>query len=352
MSFTQKILFPLTDHVDTSKIEHKNIFESEGDRIALKLAPTIIFSDDFTGTVIDTAKWNESDTGGNISQDDQIEGKGSSAWNVDGLITDNSQALSDGVELDLQFIPNEVAQPNGMYGFCASSTLTITGQTALLYFSAGNFLAWVNGSGTDTTYNYTAGKTYNIRIVYQNPGWKYYVQSPDDATYSTEVEIHSTLTDSTGPMYAEFNFYYSVGLSYLDDVDIIAAAYPTDSPSPVAVWSSLPVDAVVDMSTIKCWMFKDDVIQAAGNTDIKFKYAVNNGSLGTSKTLTAIRAESDPTISNASNSFKVVGVYASDGAYESKSSAWLECDVVFPSGAAAGGKYDKFAKYGHRRIGA
>ena len=89
----------------------------------------------------------------------------------------------------------------------------------------------------------------------------------------------------------------------------------------------------IDMSTVKCWMFKDGIIQSATNTDVKFKYAVNNGSLSASKTLAELRAESDPTISDVTNSFKVVGVYASDGAYESKSSAWLEVDVIYPDGA-------------------
>ena len=35
MSFTQKVLVPLTDQNDTGDIAHKNVFESEGDRIAL-----------------------------------------------------------------------------------------------------------------------------------------------------------------------------------------------------------------------------------------------------------------------------------------------------------------------------
>ena len=60
MSFTQKILIPLSDQVDTFDIVHKNVFESEGDRIALKLTGNIIVADDFDNGSLDTTNFGTS----------------------------------------------------------------------------------------------------------------------------------------------------------------------------------------------------------------------------------------------------------------------------------------------------
>lgn len=338
MSFIQKILIPLSDQVDTSLVEHKNDFEGEGDRIALKQIDILLIYDDFNDDSLDPAKWNESDTGSNITEtNSRLEHEGNNNWNSNGLVSVDCWDLVAGHEWRFTFSPYAISDT--MYGPATLSNLTITENSAFLYPNQlGDFYAWINGAGTNTTYSYIPGKTYKCRIVYQGPGWKFYVQSDDDATYSTEVEIYSTVTDSTGPMYFHLNSLTTMaGKSWLDDVVIATEGYSDTSPSPAAVWSALPSGAVVDMSTAKCWMFKDGVIQEAGNTDVKFKYAVNNVALSSSITLAALRLESDPTITDAVNSFKAVGVYASDGSYESKSSAWLEVDVVFPEDAAGGG---------------
>ncbi|MCK5607522.1 hypothetical protein KAR91_36905 [Candidatus Pacearchaeota archaeon] len=348
MSFTQKILIPLSDQVDTSAIEHKNVFESEGDRIALAS-----FGDDFDDNSIDLEKWNVIDTGSGsvVEQNQRIEITGSGTWDETGLISDNSFALVAGQELRAQIYNGD---RKTLIGLLSGTSLTITPANGcyLSITGSNNFNATINGSSTDTGYNATDGKTYNTRIVYLNPGWSVYIQSPDDATYATEVLVHTTATDSTGPLYVHRNTGGS-GTSYLDDVSVLKG-YPTSSPSPAAVWTGIPAGAVIDMSTAKCWMFKDDVIQPATNTDIKFKYAINNGTLSTSLTLAALRAEdlSGTPITDSVNSFKPVGVYASDGTYESKSTAWLEVDVLYPEGGGGDSKLDNFGLYGHRRIAA
>lgn len=348
MPFIQKILFPLTDHVDTSAIVHKNILEGEGDRIALK-SNVIIIVDDFNDNDLNTDIWNEVDSGSNITETNQrLECKGNNSWNANGLVTDTTIPTNE-----WRYTITPVASDNiGMFGPNASSSLDITTNGIQLFpASANDFYVRLNGASFNTGNDYIAGDIYKVRIVYQNPGWNVYVQSDDDATYNTEVLIYTTATDSTGPFYFHINMLASTGgVSHVDDVQYLG--YSSESPSPVTVQTALPVGSVVDMSTSKCWMFKDGIVQPATNIDVKFKYAINNGSLSSALTLSELRAidlTSTP-ITDVVDSFQCVGVYASDGTYESKSSAWLEVNVTFPEGAGAGGKYDKFAKSGIRRV--
>lgn len=349
MSFTQKILFSLTDHVDTSDIEHKNVFEGEGDRIGLK--PVVLLTDNFNDNSLDEDKWNV--TGTVVEQNQQIEITTASSWNINGIVSDNAYN-SDFIALDIKSIAPSNVNINNMGGLVASNTLDYSNANSVMihfsYNGPADVYVYINGLPVNTGYTWITGKTYNKRIVYQNPGWKFYIQSPDDVTFSSEVEIYSTVTDSIGPFHVQLQGGHAAGTVIYDDV-ILTGSWVTSSPSPASVWAALSVGAVVDMSTAKCWMFKSGVIQLATNTDVKFKYAANNGALGSALTLANLRLESDPIISDVANSFKAVGVYASDGTYESKSSAWLEVNVEFPEGTGGGGgKYDKFAKSGIRRV--
>ncbi|MCK5603570.1 hypothetical protein KAR91_16920 [Candidatus Pacearchaeota archaeon] len=335
MSFTQKILIPLSDQVDTSVLEHRNVFEGEGDRITL--FSVIQLYDDFDDNSIDPAKWNVTDSGSNVKeQNQQLEVTGNSNWNANGVVSDIAESFS---AAECRFtVTLDNTSDNITTGYSNLTTLTVsTGQFGCFQTGpADNKIYFgLNGGTLDTGFVYTNGKTYKVRIVYQNPGWKMYIQSDDDATYSSEIEVFSTITDSTGPFYFQHNVRQGANLP-LDDVYMFTE-YSTASPSPAAIWVDMPVGAGVDMSTAKCWMFKDGVIQAAGNTDVKFKYAANNGALSSALTLTALRAEGNPTITDDTNSFKAVGVYASDGSYESKSSAWLEVDAIFPENGGGGG---------------
>jgi hypothetical protein len=183
-----------------------------------------IFADDFDDNSIDPAKWNKADTGTNITETNQrIEGKGNGDWNYNGLVSDNAVALAAGLTWCFTVSPRHLSNAIGRFGPCSRATLSKYASgvyNCLLNFGwyAGNFDVTINNADHSTGYSWQANKTYHIRVVYQSPGWKVYVLSPDDANYSSETLIYSTATDSTGPMYFHANFSSSAGLTYLDDV--------------------------------------------------------------------------------------------------------------------------------------
>ena len=61
-----------------------------------------LLSDDFTGTTIDTAKWNETDAGGvggttgNIQQNGSLSMTGASVWGTNYVVTDDTYDRSVG----------------------------------------------------------------------------------------------------------------------------------------------------------------------------------------------------------------------------------------------------------------
>lgn len=113
--------------------------------------------------------------------------------------------------------------------------------------------------------------------------------------------------------------------------------YPTISPSPGQTWNTLPSGTVVDMSTARLLILKDGVVQAETSTDVKFRYAVNNGALNaTWLTLAGFRLEADPTIMDETNSIKIVPQFNSDGTYKSGSTAFMVANVIYPSGGGGG----------------
>ena len=373
MSFTQKILIPLSDQVDTSFIEHKNVFESEGDRIALDLPSRIDGtkllmnfegkadeSTDFTGIDLSDSRH---DIGVNATAqiDSAYSQDGTSSLLVDGNSDWISVFMSDDFDfgngdfcIELYHRPSSSVTNNAIF---ISGVTTSSAYNVLLYTkhtaAGGNMAAFLIGD--DSTQYPLLGDTAHTLNVWQHIavfriGNTVYMSK--DGTIVASVDVTGvTLRTPTSPL----DIGRGGANEYAGNIDMVRIVkgdgvyssggfippssflYPISSPSPATVWTAISVGAEIDMSTAKCWMFKDGVIQAAGNTDIKFKYAINNGSLSASKTLTELRAESDPTVTDALNSFKAVGVYASDGSYESMSSAWLEVDVIFPENGGGGG---------------
>ncbi len=317
-----EIKIPLHTGAYPTGLEGYETFEAGDDGI--RLDPTR-FSDDFNDNSIDVSKWNEADSASNINETNQrIEGKGNDLWYGNGLVTDNSVALAEGMEFKYSVTPQLTGYNLGMFGANSSSTLAVGGvQCCLLWFGGGSptaFNVWLNTISQATAYTYAANKIYHIRIVYQSPGWKIYVQSPDDTNYCLEVEVFSTATASTGPMYSHANFHSSAGLSYLDDVSI--EGYIFTSPATTGVWTALPA-GILDMSTARLLILKDGVVQAATSTDVKMRYYYNNGGASSWLTLEDFRLESDITVTNITNSVKVETQYITDGSYQSASRAFL-----------------------------
>jgi hypothetical protein len=353
MSFTQKILIPLSDQVDTSLVGHDNVFEGEGDRIALKIDGS---SDEFEiateqdiksgGDGAKSYDWNVLNSANADIIDVNITNSGrltidlnavnsqyanaiftapfvykniTGDFDVETLVISNADAISERAGL-IVYDPAASAGEDWIsvhsafsgIGVKLQSMNTVNSSTAFLEISVSNlYLRIVRSGSSFSTYSKaTAGAEWLLRATYTRA----------DFGSSVQVGLIAAPFNTSNNFIAEYEYFRP-------------KAYATSSPSPGAIWTAIPsVGAVVDMSTAKCWMFKDGAIQTAGNTDVKFKYAANNEVLSVSKTLTELRAESDPTIADAINSFKAVGVYASDGAYKSESSAWLEVNVIYPDG--------------------
>ena len=302
MSFIQKILIPLSDDNDTSAIEHKNIFESEGDRIAL----------------IGSGADNIDPDPANLSQSGLV------SFSASALLNDNpSQAA--GFHTDASGVGSYLKIDLG------AGNAEMYGRARFYIYLTEAHAIWdIQYSDNDSDW-FTV---YTGLDISGGTGWK-------EVSWTHRVahrywRFYKTDTAQGGGWHSELQMY--------------GAPYSTSSPSPTSVWTGMPLDAVIDMSTAKCWMLKDGIIQPATNTDVKFKYAINNGALSSAFTLAEFRSIyfGGTPITDATNSLKVVGVYASDGTYQSESSAWMEVDVVFQE--ADGGKYDKFAKSGARRI--
>lgn len=278
-------------------VTHSEVFEAVPEKVQLAVANYDNFDDNSISTVL----WNESDTGTNITETNQrLEGKGNNSWNVNGLISDVSVSLITNRTYAAKLTTGHTSIV-GMFGFLNNATLAISAtQSALFYFGDGGVIyIWLNGANVSAAYSYLAGKTYNLRIVYQNPGWKFYIQSPDDATFVTEVMVYSTTTNSTGPMYHQLNFYGSAALSYIDNVDV-GAGYTTTGPSPAAPWNYVPKGSKVRLKTARVLGYKNGIIVSdVASTDVKFKYAQDGGSLsGTWLTQSGLRAIGDITIAN------------------------------------------------------
>lgn len=178
----------------------------------------------------------------------------------------------------------------------------------------------VYGSNNDIDYTFIGNATSGDTVGSKRVWWTY------ENNYVTYRYIKFSVTKST--LWA-----------FVCEVEVYTPVYTPTSPSPVVIWTSLPIGSSVDMSTIRILPFKDDVMQTATSTDIKFKYAINNGALNASwLTQADLRLEdlSEIPITDATNSFKILGQYKSDGNYKSASSAYALVNVEFPDAGDGG----------------
>ncbi|MBW2644593.1 MAG: hypothetical protein JRE23_00185 [Deltaproteobacteria bacterium] len=368
MSFTQKILISLSDQIDTPSIEHKNVFEGEGDRVGLaSIIPATrkllvhCDGDDGSPDFPDASASNHIITAVGGAQVDTAIKKfdtGSLLLNGGGArlnIPTHSDLnwAAEEFNFEFQVYSTNFAQANGVF-YSTRSHSAYSGVLLRAFGKKVRFLATIGGTAWDIDFtsdtDLVNGMFNHLELSRAGDVYRIFQEGIQTGTQtkSGAIQYPGSASLIGGDAPSSLWFGGSIDEIAMDkgvpghtsNFTPPTAAYPTysdASPSPAAIWTAIPVGAELDMSTLKCWMFKDGVIQAAGNTDVKFKYAANNGALGSSLTLAALRAEGNPTITDDTNSFKVVGVYASDGTYESKSRVLLEVDATFPDGAAGGG---------------
>ena len=138
------------------------------------LAATLL-SDDFTGTTIDTAKWNETDAGGvggttgNIQQNGSLTTTGSGTWGSNYVVTDTTYDRSLGgleMEVDITCVSGSIVgvgygDPGVLTGGGQSYTLYSYGSA--IYFSRQN--ANSNAENISSGFSCTTGVTFNARIT-------------------------------------------------------------------------------------------------------------------------------------------------------------------------------------------
>lgn len=339
MPVTGQILIPLSNGADVPGLVHIEQFES----IAGHIRNTRTLYDDFNDNSINGALWTEVDSGTNITEVNQrIEGNGNESWNVNGLISKTAFTKTAGQSIVFPSVTPPVNNKHiGVFGLIGSTALSISAPgIGLWLLSDGKFYLYGDSSQINTGFTYVGGKTYNIRFEYKkiNNGWAIYVQSPDDSNYSSEIAILVSNSEyGVGTtLYPQMNLLQvTTGNTYLDNAT--NQLYPA-SVSPAAVWKSTGANKI-KWSTARVVVYKNGVIQAATSTDWKCQKAINNGAYnGTWLTLSALRALSDDTITDATNSVEVLSQYNSDTTYEVKTNMFMVVDVEYPSGGGGGGR--------------
>jgi len=364
MATTRKLIFPLTDHVDTSAIEHLHDFESEGSRIALAWAS---ITDNFDNSAIDAIIWGtDTVNGGSIVETTQLDivcdATNKAAILYRQVAIDKSRTETYKIKFRINtFAASDVNAPLILIQQVAASTVNntvFTSDHSHIAFTSGAsgafYLRYVNTSNQDVYWNgaiwtTTTSSPYTINIATEyvlvfetnSTQWRYSLKSADElTTHATTAWVNWSSTRNKALPYwlTSGDINNSSWTTNITITKAIVPAYSTSSPSPATVWTALGSGDVVDMSTAKVWRFKDGVvITSLTDTDVQFKYAANGGADSAAKTLSALRAESDITVTDATQSFKVYGVYASDGSYKSESDAFISVDVLTTDAGGGGG---------------
>jgi hypothetical protein len=135
----------------------------------------MLLSDDFTGTTIDTAKWNETDAGGtggssgNIRQNGSLTTTGSSTWGANYVVTDTTYDRSLGgleMEADVTCASASIVgigygDPGVLTGGGQSYTMYTASNT--IYFSRQN--SNTNAENVNTAVTCTNGVAFHIKIT-------------------------------------------------------------------------------------------------------------------------------------------------------------------------------------------
>ena len=135
-----------------------------------------LLSDTFTGTTIDTAKWNETDAGGvggttgNIQQNGSLTTTGSGTWNANYVVTDTTYDRSTGgLEMEADVTCGASTSIMGIgYGdpgvlLGGGQSYTMYAVSNVVYFSRQQ--ANTNAENTSAGFSCTNGVSFHIRIT-------------------------------------------------------------------------------------------------------------------------------------------------------------------------------------------
>jgi hypothetical protein len=168
---------------------------------------TFLFFDDFTGTVISTDKWVETDNGNYLSQNDKlIATGGSSAWTSNGLYSVANFGRSDSLLAQWEYKPT--GGTYFMFGWKDATTGWGYSNLVYGYYDASTVQIYEDGTARGTTYgSWPDNNVYKIKMPMKTDGGVLYQRSSDggnswetsyNSNYSTETPLKIGLINYNG----------------------------------------------------------------------------------------------------------------------------------------------------------
>ena len=168
---------------------------------------TFNFFDDFTGTVISTDKWVETDNGNYLSQNDKlIATGGSSTWTSNGLYSVANFGRSDSLLAQWEYKPT--GGTYFMFGWKDATTGWSYTNLVYGYYDASTVQIYEDGTARGTTYgSWLDNNVYKIKMPMKTDGGVLYQRSSDggnswetsyNSNYSTETPLKIGLINWNG----------------------------------------------------------------------------------------------------------------------------------------------------------
>ncbi|MCK5386192.1 MAG: DUF2341 domain-containing protein, partial [Gammaproteobacteria bacterium] len=172
---------------------------------ASNIDDTMIFGDEYTGITIDTAKWDETDVGSHISQNDKlIFDGGTSTWGQTGIYTDNTFARP--FIYQTKWRTSSVTNTRS-FGVKDAATSVSYDDFVYLFHAdpSAVFKLLEGGSVVKSTDSYTADTDYWLKVEVLSTGAKYYRSTDNEnltllytSSYSTESPLKIGATSYQG----------------------------------------------------------------------------------------------------------------------------------------------------------
>jgi hypothetical protein len=220
----------------------------------------------------------------------------------------------------------------------AYMTQNVNGTMNFHYYNTGGTRYFYNGSSWTTSasnaYTGTVGTTYVLSFQVNGTNLIFTVKNSDESsTLKTASIALTSLLAESGNLYAVCGDVANNAWNAEMIIHNFAhlQIYSQLSPSPTGVWTPLPVGTVLDMSTIRI----PEIMNSGDAGTLKYKYAVNNGAFSSFLTQSVLQAESDPTITDATNSIQIVPQLISTGTQKTTCQTFALAEVTPP--VAGGG---------------
>src|SRR3990170_3740657 len=176
------------------------------------------FTDTFDGTVFNTNNWTAT---GVVTQNNDLSISGISNWTSHGITSTQAYDRTNTLTLMMDVI-NPNATSYAMYGWASTTTMNYTNMPHAIYFYNGGGIAiYENAVSVFTTsYVYTAGITYRLKIVTnENYGAKYYLSNNSGDTWTTLYDGSANTSVTQSPLYVRSTVYSPTGI-IIDNVSV------------------------------------------------------------------------------------------------------------------------------------